>query len=165
MILVYSVFMLFFSWITAIQYIKKNKKKELVYEFTVDNKKKLTIWCIVVFFVMFFISGIQCYNYLTSIVGSDLSAIVNGLENYVDFAEYKDETISILNGGFTALKIYFIPAKILKYVLQVVFGTLSVIVFYVKSCLKRAIKIPNGLRNTLFLLCGLDVVYILVAIF
>lgn len=165
MILVYSIFMLFFSWVTAIQYIKKSKKNELINEFTVENKNRLIIWCFVIFNVMLIISTIQCYSYLSSIFGTDMSGIVDGLQNYVDLSEYRNESLMILNGGIVAFKVYMIPAKILKYILQVVFGTLSVIVFYVKNCLKKLIKIPKSLRNILFLLCGLDIVYILVAIF
>lgn len=157
--------MLFFSWVTAIQYIKKSKKNELINEFTVENKNRLIIWCFVIFNVMLIISTIQCYSYLSSIFGTDMSGIVDGLQNYVDLSEYRNESLMILNGGIVAFKVYMIPAKILKYILQVVFGTLSVIVFYVKNCLKKLIKIPKSLRNILFLLCGLDIVYILVAIF
>ena len=143
--------MLFFSWVTAIQYIKKSKKNELINEFTVENKNRLIIWCFVIFNVMLIISTIQCYSYLSSIFGTDMSGIVDGLQNYVDLSEYRNESLMILNGGIVAFKVYMIPAKILKYILQVVFGTLSVIVFYVKNCLKKLIKIPKSLRNILMI--------------
>lgn len=156
MILVYAIFMLFYSWFVAIKYYKMNKKGLLIESFPKENKLFLIIG--VVFIFMLLLTGYQSYDFFSSILSSDIGSMVDvpiELEEYVIFA----------NIGLSIIKILWIPAKITKYILQVVFGTLSVFVFYSHNCLKKLIKLPKYLRNILYSLCVLDVVYILVAIF
>lgn len=158
MIFLYSVFILFYSWNTAIKYYKSNKKGLLVNQLSKKEEQDLFFIVFLVFLGMLFLTGYQSYDFFTSIFSSDIESIVDIPMEFEEYAVFG-------NIGLSLLKIFWIPAKITKYILQVLFGTLSVFVFYSNHCLKKLIKFPKYLRNILYSLCVLDVVYILVAIF
>lgn len=157
MILFYSIFMLFYSWNTAIKYYKANKKGILTNNLLKKEEQDLFFIVFLVFLGLLFLTGYQSYDFFVSIFNSDIESIVDvpiELEQYTIFA----------NLGLSALKVIWIPAKITKYVLQIVFGTLSVFVFYSNWCLKKLKKLPNYLRNILYILCVLNVLFILVSL-
>ena len=100
----------------------------------------------------------QSFDFFNSIFNANI-------EEIIEIPNFLDEYILYGNIGLSILKIIWIPTKITKFILQVVFGTLSVFVFFIHYCLRKNKKIPKYLRNVLYVLSVLNIAYLLVAIF
>lgn len=158
MLLVYAIFMLFYSWFVIMKYRKMNKNGSLINELTQDEQKKLFLIVFIVFLLLLLFTGYQSFDFFISIFNSDI-------ELFIDLPVYLEEYAIFANIGLSVLKVIWIPMKITKYILQIIFGTLSIFIFYCRYCLKEAKKLPNYLRNILYVLSFINIVYILVAIF
>lgn len=156
MLFIYAIFMLFYSWCVAIKYYRMNKKGLLVNSLPKNNK--LFVILGFVFILLLLLTGYQSFEFFHSIFNSNI-------EDIIELPIYLSEYAVFGNIGLSLLKILWIPTKIVKYILQIVMGTLSVFVFYSHNCLENNIKLPIYLRNILYSLCVLDIVYIIVSLF
>ena len=158
MVLIYAVFLLFFSWLTAFRYRKEFKRNSLVNEVSKKEIKMLWVIAIIVFIISLLLSGMQSYDFISSIFQSDV-------EKWIDIPTNLEQYSIIGDIGLSILKILWIPAKMTKYILQVVFSTLSVFVFYCFNGVKKFKKIPKHIRNIVYFVCLFDFIYIIFAIF
>lgn len=158
MILVYAIFMLFYSLFMIVKLYKMQKKDLLVNEVTKEEEKKLYVIMFIVLTFLIILTGYQSFDFFNSIFNANI-------EEIIEIPNFLDEYILYGNIGLSILKIIWIPTKITKFILQVVFGTLSVFVFFIHYCLRKNKKIPKYLRNVLYVLSVLNIAYLLVAIF
>ena len=158
MILVYAIFMLFYSLFMIVKLYKMQKKDLLVNEVTKEEEKKLYVIMFIVLGLLIIFTGYQSFDFFNSIFNSNI-------EEIIEVPKFLEEYILYGNIGLSILKIIWIPTKITKFILQVVFGTLSVFVFFIHYCLRKSKKIPKYLRNVLYVLSVLNIAYLLVAIF
>lgn len=158
MLFIYALLMLFYSWFVAIKYYKSNKKGILVNEYKSEYTKKLLIILSAVFLLLLFWNSYQCSDFIISIFNSDIESLIDLPMEIEKYSIYGDI-------GLSVLKILWLPSKLLKYLLRVVFGVCSIFVYFSHFCVKNLVNIPKWLRNILYSLCFLDIIYILVAIF
>lgn len=158
MILVYAIFMLFYSLFMIIKHYKMQKRNLLINEVTKEEEKKLYMVMFIVLGFLILLTGYQSFDFFNSIFNSNI-------EELIEIPTFLEEYILYGNIGLSILKIIWIPTKITKYVLQVIFGTLSVFVFFIHYCLRNNKKLPKYLRNILYVLSILNIVYIFVALF
>ncbi len=158
MVLVYAIFMLFYSLFVIIKQHKMQKKDLLVNEVTKEEEKNLYVIMFIVLGFLIVLTGYQSFDFFNSIFNSNI-------EEMIEIPYFLEEYIFYGNIGLSILKIIWIPTKITKFVLQVVFGTLSVFVFFINYCLRSNKRVPKYLRNILYILSILNIVYIFVALF
>ena len=76
MILVYAIFMLFYSLFIIVKLYKMQKKDLLVTEVTKEEEKKLYVIMFIVLTLLIILTGYQSFDFFNSIFNADRKSVV-----------------------------------------------------------------------------------------